>query len=78
MNTKYSGIIKTFFRHRLFGFILQDDGKEIFFHQTDFEKGTPILGERVAFELGDPAKLGMPKQAVNITTVSTAAAEGAM
>ena len=64
-----SGIIKTFFPNRRFGFILQDDGKEVFFHQINFEKGTPVLGQRVAYELGDPIRLGMPKQAINVAVV---------
>ena len=69
---KCNGIIRTYFPDRKFGFILRDDdGKDVFFHQINFEKGTPVLGERVEFELGDPVKLGMPKQAVNITLVST-------
>jgi cold shock CspA family protein len=72
---KNTGIIRTFIPNRKFGFILRDDGTEFFFHQINFEKGTPALGQRVEFELGDPVKLGMPKQAVNITIVVTSTNE---
>jgi cold shock CspA family protein len=64
---RYSGIIQTFITRRNFGFIRRDDGKEFFFHQMDFEKGTPALGQRVEFELGPAVRLGMPEQAVNVT-----------
>jgi cold shock CspA family protein len=70
---KYSGTIRTFIPRRKFGFILRDDnGKEVFFHQMDFEKGTPVLGQRVGFELGPAVRLGMPEQGINVTPVSDA------
>ena len=64
---RYSGIIQTFIARRNFGFIRRDvDSKEIFFHQMDFDKGTPVLGQRVEFELGPAVRLGMPEQAINV------------
>jgi len=66
---KYQGIIRTFIPPRKFGFILADDGREVFFHQMNFQKGTPVLGQRVEYELGPSVRLGMPEQAVNITVV---------
>jgi cold shock CspA family protein len=72
MNT---GVICTYFSARKFGFIRLDDGSTIFFHATNFQEGTPKLGGKVSFELGDPVKLGLPQQAVNVAFVegSTAA-----
>ena len=67
-----TGTIQTFFTKRKFEFIRLDDGQEIFFHQINFEKGTPVLGQRVTFELGDPAKLGLPPQAINIEVAGSA------
>ena len=62
----YSGIVSAYFPSRKFGFILLDDGSSRFFHLSNFH-GTPVLGARVQFELGDPVKLGRDKQAVNIS-----------
>lgn len=64
------GTIKMFVAARKFGFILVDgssdgDGTEVFFHASNFH-GTPVLGERVEFELGPPVRLGRPPMAVNI------------
>lgn len=74
---KYSGIIRTFIPSRRFGFITQDGGKDVFFHQNDFH-GTPILGQRVEFELGPAVSFGKPPQAGNIMPVGSVAASTAV
>jgi cold shock CspA family protein len=65
---KYSGIVRTFIPNRRFGFLMLDDGRDVFFHQNDFH-GTPILGQRVEFELGPAVSFGKPPQAANIQPV---------
>jgi hypothetical protein len=60
------------------GFIREDSGVEWFFHQINAVGGYVIrLGDRVLFELGDPIKLGQPKQAINIRLVESGA-DGAL
>lgn len=66
---KYKGTICTFIPNRKFGFIKTDGGGEVFFHQMNFERGVPVLGQRVEFELGPSVRLGMPEQAVNVVAV---------
>jgi len=75
---KYSGIIRTFFPNRHFGFIVRgDDAKDIFFHQTDFH-GMPTLGQQVEFELGPAVMLGKPEQAVRVKPIASAVASTAL
>lgn len=60
-------VVNAFFPDRNFGFLITKSGKEVFFHASGYPAGVrPKLGERVTFEYGEPAKLGKPKQAVNI------------
>ena len=74
---KYSGIVRTFISNRRFGFITLDDGRDVFFHQNDFQ-GTPVLGARVEFELGPAVTFGKPPQAANIVLVESVAASTAV
>jgi len=69
---KYTGIVSTYFPNRKYGFISADDGTSRFFHVSNYSgSGThqPKLGEKVEFELADPAKLGKDKQAVLVTPI---------
>lgn len=64
-------VVISFFPDRRFGFMRTESGKEVFFHVTGFPAGVkPRPGDRVTFELGEPVKLGRPKQAVNIQVES--------
>ncbi|MCH7761730.1 cold shock domain-containing protein [candidate division TA06 bacterium] len=48
------GTIKTLIRHRGFGFINAEDGREIFFHQSGLVKGdfdSLNEGDKVEFEV---------------------------
>jgi cold shock CspA family protein len=64
---RYEGLVTTFFPDRQFGF-LDVLGRTVFFHASAYPLGVlPKVGQRVTFELGEPVKLGKPKQAVNIT-----------
>jgi cold shock CspA family protein len=71
---KYTAIVSAYFPSRKFGFVLLDDGSSRFFHLSNFH-GTPVLGQQVEFELGDPVKLGCDKQAVNIVPATTGAVQ---
>jgi cold shock CspA family protein len=69
---KYTGMVSTYFPNRKYGFISADDGISRFFHVSNYSGSgahQPKLGERVEFELADPAKLGKDKQAVNVTPI---------
>lgn len=63
-----SGIIETFLYTRGFGYI-QSGTARYFFHVNNFKNGKAALGARVEFELGEPFKLGMPKQAINVRVI---------
>jgi cold shock CspA family protein len=76
---KYTGIVSTYFPNRKYGFISADDGTGTsrFFHVSNYSGSgahQPKLGERVEFELAEPAKLGKDKQAVRVTPVELLAA----
>ena len=69
MESKYYGIISAYFPSRKYGFIQLEDGTCRFFHLSNYLAGTPILGQKVEFELADPVRLGQNKQATNIAPV---------
>jgi len=57
------GSIKFFHSVRFFGFLTTEEGKEYFFHGSDFE-GNPsglVDGDKVSFELGEDEKTGREK-----------------
>jgi len=48
------GTVKFFNRNKGFGFIIADDGKEFFFHQTDLKEGVSLdEGDPVTFDVGE-------------------------
>jgi cold shock CspA family protein len=61
-------LIKTYIPTKAFGFLVTPEGKEIFFHKTNFV-GEIVLGQPVEFEFGPAIKMGMPPQAVKIRPV---------
>jgi cold shock CspA family protein len=63
-------VIKTFIPTKAFGFLVTSEGKEVFFHKSNFV-GEIILGALVEFEYGPAIKMGKPPQAVNIRPVET-------
>ena len=63
------GKVKWFDSKKGYGFILQQDGSEIFVHYTGISaEGFKALteGQRVEFEIGDNER---GKQAINVTVV---------
>ena len=68
MADQVEGTVKWFNDEKGFGFIGQDDGKDVFVHITALEKsGLPALdeGAKVTFET-EPDRHGKGPQAVNI------------
>lgn len=52
-----TGTVKNFDKNRRFGFITQEDGKEIFVHQEALLDGTTIAkGDRVSYQVVEGAK----------------------
>ena len=62
-------VVSTYFVNRKYGFLLDENGEYFFFHLSNYH-GTPMLGERVEFELTEPNTLGKKKQAMNVTPVN--------
>ena len=53
MNT---GKIKFFNNSKGFGFIIQDQGEDIFFHVSQLQSGTATEGGKVEYEVGEGRK----------------------
>ena len=67
----YSGIIKTYFPKKGYGFIIpdQDLGRDVFFHVSGClvkSQNDIFVGLRVTFELGRPVKLATLPPAVYV------------
>ena len=70
MENKFSGTIGWFLEAKGYGFILRDDGGEIFFHESEIEmEGQKFLvdGQKVEFEISKDIK-GRDK-AINIRKI---------
>jgi len=65
---KLIGRVVCFIPQRNFGFLHTADGREFFFHISNF-KGTPALSQAVEFETAAPIREGKAEQAVNITPI---------
>jgi cold shock CspA family protein len=65
---KFQGRITYYIPNRHFGFIRGTDGKELFFHVSNYI-GVPALSTNVEFEIGPPIKEGKAPQAINITPI---------
>lgn len=50
------GTVKWFNPEKGYGFIEQEDGKDIFVHKNDLSGPTPNEGDRVQFEVGEGKK----------------------
>ena len=72
MDTKLRGRITFFIPNRRFGFIRATDGREIFFHVSNFF-GVPVLSMNVEFEIAPPIREGLGPQAVNIAPIESLA-----
>jgi CspA family cold shock protein len=69
MSTKQIGVVKFFSDQKGYGFILGDEGGDIFVHRTDLVPPTTLLteGQKVQFVLsGSPLKKGNGKKAVAV------------
>ena len=51
-----NGTIKFFNASKGFGFITQDNGKDIFFHISEVDGPEPQDGDKVEFEVGEGKK----------------------
>jgi CRISPR-associated protein Cmr6 len=49
----HQGIIKKYLSEKGFGFIQQEQGKDLFFHVSDVQEGTPIEGASVKYIIGE-------------------------
>lgn len=47
------GIVKFFNANKGFGFIVQDQGKDIFFHCSEVKGDNPVDGDKVTYEVGE-------------------------
>jgi cold shock CspA family protein len=65
MGERLKGRIKEMSDYRNFGYILGEDGKEIFLHHSDCCDFTPAVGALVEYSLGQD-RMGRVK-AINIT-----------
>ncbi len=61
-----SGTVKFYNRTKRYGFIAQDDGDDVFFHETGIEKGPIFDNDRVEFDIEESER--GPK-AVNVKKV---------
>lgn len=59
---------------RSFGFILQADGSQIFFHKNHCDK-EPVLSAVVSYETAPPFREGRPPQATNVVIGPVAGGE---
>lgn len=50
------GTVKFFNTTKGFGFITQEDGKDLFFHVSEIQGPEPQDGDRVEFEVGESKK----------------------
>jgi len=51
-----TGTVKFYNADKGFGFITDDDGKDIFFHCSNLQSGDVGDGDKVEFEVGDGPK----------------------
>ena len=51
-----TGTVKFFNATKGFGFITQDDGKDLFFHISEIQGQEPQDGDKVEFEIGESNK----------------------
>ncbi|MDB2426189.1 cold-shock protein [bacterium] len=51
-----TGTIKFFNASKGFGFITQDDGKDLFFHISEIQGQEPQDGDKVEYEVGEGKK----------------------
>ncbi len=50
------GTVKFFNASKGFGFIIQDSGKDLFFHVSEIQGQEPQDGDKVEFEVGEGRK----------------------
>jgi len=56
INSMSMGTVKFYNASKGFGFITQEDGKDIFFHVTEVQGQEPQDGDKVEFEVGEGKK----------------------
>lgn len=50
------GKVKFFNANKRFGFIVQDQGEDLFFHASELHNSTATEGDRVQYEIGEGKK----------------------
>jgi CspA family cold shock protein len=50
------GKVKFFNANKRFGFIVQDEGEDLFFHASELHNSTATEGDRVQYEIGEGRK----------------------